>query len=509
MSRLPIQDGCTPKVTPAEEVQANLIKTLVVERKLREAFDGQVHAGSAHFKSLASSLPHQTILTVLKFLGVPETSLEFFERFLSAKLNIGPAVRGAPDRILPRTRGLPEGHALELFLTEAVMFALELVVHKKTGSYLYRLKDRCYFVGNYEQYRTYEQQVAKFANALGLHVTFERAQSIGFLSIDARGAIIDDHKVSTYARNIKQQLDACTAVLDWVRVWNSTAGTYASHLFGPLADVFGKAHLDAVKKAYKQIFDIIFDGGNLTSHIKKLLTTHLKPPLSDPSFSLEALIYLPQAYGGLGVKNPFITLSLANTINDDPSEVITKYLDTEETYYKRAAENYARLSPDAYGRKIEVIFANDNARVEAALGASRDLSVFMTKEELTAHRERAAYPYLPFPPFPAPYTPTTIPDPTELYSDLLNEPTDDMLCSDKISDEVRRLSGKGDMKSWSRLSSEDKWVLQLYGDECFERYGGLEIWCGESVPQEVLKVVRGASWDDADDDSSVSDMTEP
>jgi hypothetical protein len=120
MSRLPVQNGCTSKTTPSEVVQANLIKTLAVETKLREAFDGQAYTGYAHFKSLAASLPHQTILTVLKFIGIPEALLEFFDRFLSAKVNVGSAVRGAPDRILSRARGVPEGHTLEVFFSEAI-----------------------------------------------------------------------------------------------------------------------------------------------------------------------------------------------------------------------------------------------------------------------------------------------------------------------------------------------------------------------------------------------------
>jgi hypothetical protein len=509
MSRLPIQDGCTPKTTPSEEVQANLIKTLVIERKLREAFDGQAWIGSAHFKALASSLPHQTTLTVLKFLGVPDAFIEFFKRFLSVKVNIGSAVHGAPGRILARARGVPEGHALEVFFTESIMFFLELAVHQKTGSYIYRLKDSCYFVGNCEQHRAYEDQVSEFAHAMGLNVTCDMRHSIGLLGIDTRGVVIEEYKVTSYARGIKKQLDACTTVLDWVRVWNGTVGTYAAHLFGPLADVLGKAHLVAVKRAYNLIFGIVFEGSNLTSYVKQLLKTHLQTPLDDPPCSLEAFIYLPQAYGGLGVKNPFITISLARNLCDKPDAKIAEYLSNEEKYYKRAAENYALLSPEAYPSKIEALFANEKPRVDAALGEGRDLTVFMTKEELTVHRERAVYPHLSPPPYPASYMPMIVPDLTKLYADLLSEPKDDISCSDKIGDDVRRLSDKDDMKSWARLSGEDKWVLQLYGDECLERYGGLEIWCGEVVPQEVLKVVRGALWDESDDGSSVSDMTEP
>jgi hypothetical protein len=512
MARLPTSKGCTPEIT--ENVQAGLIKTLAVEAKLRTTFDGYSQVAAMNFNALETSLPHQTVLTVLKFLGVPKYFLDFSSRFLETKLNIGPAVRGAPDRILPRACGLPAGHALSLCFTEAIMFLVELLVRQKTGASLYRLKDECYFVGSLQQQQQFEDEVTKFADTMSLSVSVEEDPCIGFLIMEGDGTRIDNSRVDTYARFVKEQLTSCNTVLDWVRVWNDTVGTYAAHLFGPLAEIFGKSHLEAVKRAYSRIFRIVLPGGNLTSHVQQLLAKHIKQLPNKPALSIEAFIYLPPAYGGLGVKTPFVTLNLARIICDTPDKRIEKYLDAEENYFNRAAENWTQLSPEARSTKYEVIFANNDEAVAAALGSNRDLATFMTKDELTANRERAAYPVLPYPPYPSLNFPIVIPSLTDLYADLLHEPIDDITWSDKVYDGVRRLSGKGDLKSWSQLSGEDKWVLQLYGDECFECYGGLEIWCGEYVPQEVLKMIRGQMWDEDDDDdddsrSSVSDMTEP
>ncbi|KAH7397015.1 hypothetical protein DE146DRAFT_658429 [Phaeosphaeria sp. MPI-PUGE-AT-0046c] len=509
MSRLPEEDGCLPKVTPSEVVQASIIKTLIVQGELRRTFDGRVCAGSVRFNALSSSLSHRTILAVLKFLGLPGETLDFFERFLSAKLNIGPAVRGAPDRVLPRCKGIPEGHALELFFTEAVMCFLEMHIRQGTGAYLYRLKDRCYFVGDSEQYRKFEEHAARFANIMGLDVDLERTQSIGLLTL-ADGEISIDHcEALAYANSTKQRLDACTTVYDWVRIWNGTMGTYAAHLFGPLSKIMGKTHLDSVKRTYKVLFDIVLDHRDLTTHITSLLSKHIK---LGPAIAIEPFIYLPQAYGGLGVKNAFITLALAHEMPEDPRADIEAFFATEEAYYHAAAANYAILDAEGRARKLESIFGSDQTTIDRCLGPDRDLSAFMSKEELVALRERAPYPFLPIPPHPAPYAPIAVPLLTDLYNELLHEMNDDVSCSEKIRDEVRRLSGKGNMVSYRHLSGEDRWVLQLYGEECFEAYGGLEIWCGENVPQEVLRVMRGGAWNDDDDDSSssyVSDCTEP
>jgi hypothetical protein len=511
MARLPTSRGCTPDIT--EHVQAKLIKTLAVEAKLRTTFDGYSQVAAMSFDALETSLPHQTILTVLKFLGVPRYFLDFSTRFLETNLNIGPAVRGAPDRVLPRACGLPAGHALSLCFTEAILFLVELLVRQKTGVSLYRLKDECYFVGSLQQQQQFEDEVTKFADIMSLNVSVEEDPCIGFVIMEGDGTRINESGVDTYARLVKEQLKSCNTVLDWVRVWNDTVGTYAAHLFGPLAEIFDKSHIDAVKRAYSRIFSIVFAGGNLTSHVKQLLGTHIKQLPSKPALSIEAFIYLPPAYGGLGVKNPFITLNIARNISGTPDRRIEKYLDAEEKYHNRATINWTQLSSEVRSNKLEVIFANNDEAVAAALGPNRDLTTFMTKEELTANRERVAYPARPFPPYIGPQLPTVIPSITDLYADLLHEPIDDVTWSAKVSNGVRRLSGKGDMESWSQLSGEDKWVLQLYGDECYECYGGLEIWCSEYVPQEVLKMIRGQMWDedsDYDDDrSSVSDMTEP
>lgn len=536
MSRLPFGTTCTPKYTPSEEVQAKLLKTLGVELQLREALDGLVYTGSATFENLASGLPHHIALAVLRFLGVPETSLSFLERFLSAKVNLGPTGRGTTDRVVQRTRGVPENHALGLFLTEAVMFFLELAVRQETGSYLYRLNNECHFFGTYDQHEAYETQVSAFADVMGLEVSFKQNLSIGFLQLNPGSSDIDESRVKPYAYSTKKQLDACSSMLEWVRVWNGTVGTYASHLFGPPSNIFGKSHLDLVRKAYKTIFDIILGGETLTMYVKKLLVRHIGHALPESSFSLEAFIYLPQPYGGLGVKNPFVSLSLSREVRKTPDELIAAYIETEEAYYERAADIFATLPSEARARKLEALFESKDDKIAAALGPNRDLTVFMTKDELTEHRESCSYPSLPIPPYspssnftttpppppppglpmqpcapPFMFTPT--PDLMDLYKELLGEPDYEIPQGKKIVDEVRRLAGDGDMRPWRKLSGEEQWVLQLYGDECFEKFDGLEQWIAELVPQEVLRAVRGANWDEGDDDdsncSSVTDMTEP
>src|SRR5690242_1159910 len=275
MSRLPTQDGCRPKVTPVKDVQANLIKTVATELKVRTALDGGAGCSIVDFHSLVTALPHKTILVVLKVLGIPEVFVDFFSRFLGANLNIGPSVRGTRDRVRARACGVPERHGMELFFTEAVMFFAELAISNKTGLPLYRLGSKCYFVGTEEQNDQAMQELSVFSEHTNLDFHDVLPQpgrvDIGFLELSGDATVIRSSLVDAYAYRVKRQLAALNTVYDWVRIWNNTVGVYAAHLFGPLIDLFGKSHFEAVKISYKRIFDIIFEGSNLMDHIKGML----------------------------------------------------------------------------------------------------------------------------------------------------------------------------------------------------------------------------------------------
>lgn len=518
MSRLPTADGCRPKVAPSEDVQASLIKVLAAEIKLRATFDGQPTCSVVDFHSLASALPHETVLTILKFLGVPQVFADFFARYLAAELNIGPSVRGTRDRVLTRACGVPEGHGMELLFTEAVMFFAELAVLKETGLPMYRLGSRCYFVGTAEQTDAVAQELADFSQHTKLDLDDVSVQPecihIGFLELSENAPIITQSALGAYARLIKKQLAAQTTVFDWIRVWNSTAGTYANHLFGPLIELFGKGHLQSVKAAYHEIFNIIFGNeSGLTSHVQGMLRAHSEFAQTSSPLALEAIIYLPQSFGGLGVKSPFVALSLAQKIDSDPDIMIKDYLDTETKYYDAARESWSALTPDDITKKYAAVFsdANDHTIV-ASRDVDSDPTAFTTKEALTRHREYALFPHLPYRllhDYSVPRPPPSyvyLPNLLRLYRALINEPVEDVIISERIKDEVRE---SGPCKRWEKLSKEDQWVLMMYGDECLERFGGLDIWCERFVPGIAMAMCRGVEGLGVAEDgtSFSSDMT--
>lgn len=514
LSRLPTHDdGCTPSIVCPKDIQSDLLLTMAIDTKLRKALDGDASILSAEFDSLSSSLPHKTIIAVLKFFGVPQLFLNFFTRFLLVRLNLGPGPEGTPDRIVKRAHGASASHMMEVFLSEAVLVALDLAVHQKTNSYLYRLHDKMHFVGSQKQRQSAEEVITQFASIMGLELRPESSASpktlrIGLLAMHTDTAVfeIDEAKLISHAHWIKKQLNACTTILDWVRIWNREVGTYAAHLFGPLADAFGKPHLDAVKSAHNRIYDVVLGGRDLTTYVKGLLQTHFPHVENNTSLAIEAIIYLPQAYGGLGVQDPFVTLGFAQDIAEDSNTMIEAYKKEEDAHYTTFAESFTKLTEEQRQAHLSAVLSNDLSRMPAVFGPSFDPAVFFPKSELTAHRATLLYHAVPE---VSSYKYEPLPDFLHLCNELVREPVTHIAEGAKVSEYVSRLSGHGDKKPWRKLSNVDRWVLQMYSDECFEKYGTLDVWWAEGVPTEVYKALRGHVWDDGeDDDSTVSDVLE-
>ena len=506
MSRLPTQLSYTTRTTTTEATQAELLKTLATECKLQEALSPSFRVSANTFESLASAIPHDTILTVLKYLGVPEVCLDFFRCFLRVKLRIESSSQ--ETKILERSCGVSFGHNLELFFSEAVLIFLELAVHKETGAYLYRLYDRCYCIGIPEITFKAEMEFARFCDIMGFksYDTCSTGElSIGFLKFNFQASAspkssttlgIDHTKVAEYAKQVKKRLDACSSVLEWIHEWNETIGTYAAHLFGTLTDTFGATHREAIRAAYEFIYLSLLDDGDLTIHVTNLLKPHtdiVRYPLA-----VEPIIYLPKAYGGLGVKSPFVTLSLSAKAREPLTVQIQHYLSLEDEYYSKMKNLYTDRLPMEQQTKIQAIIKDDRLKMTSVLGLptnanlTRTLIPFITKDELFKHRERTTYleTILGYN-FTSPNL-----ELVSLYRRMMKECIYYVDGSTKVTRLLRQLGGEGNRKCWSELRAENQWVVQMYSDECFERYGTLDIWWSDGVPIEVYNEIRGKQWDD-------------
>jgi hypothetical protein len=295
--------------------------------------------------------------------------------------------------------------------------------------------------------------------------------------------IIDQDDLDAYICKVRKKLSACTSVLAWIDIWNRIVCQMVTPLFGPVANCMGKQHLNEVLAAIKKIHAELFTGDNgtgssLTDQVKLMLN---KIP-GCPDIS-DAFIYLPQSFGGLGVQNPYTVLSLASEVSENPAAAMQEYLKEDLKAYKKAKEKFEVMTEPARARKLEGIYA-DKEKIAAAF-PDGDTESFMSFEDWTKFRETS---------------PTSQGAKLyDVYFDLLRVPEIDIEGTKYVIDEVRRVKRlQGITGSFWNMECGDRWAVQLYADECLERYGGMCLVEKDWLPLEALKVMRG----DDDDDSS-------
>jgi hypothetical protein len=83
----------------------------------------------------------------------------------------------------------------------------------------------------------------------------------------------------------------------------------------------------------------------------------------------------------------------------------------------------------------------------------------------------------------------------------MDENVDEPKASEMVRTRVREVRCG---ERWAELAEEVKWVLGVYGEECCEWWGGMEIWCEDFVPKAILMAVRGEDMSGGGDDDSSS-----
>ncbi|KAF2493345.1 hypothetical protein BU16DRAFT_528655 [Lophium mytilinum] len=492
-------DKSLPEVVYRSQTQETVMKKLATEMLLREALDGEVGVIQHDFKSFASGLSHSTILAVLKFIGVSETWLTFFQRFLEAPLNMGPIIRGTADQVRTRKRGVPVGHAFERFFGEAVLFFLDLAINQVVGIQHFRIRDEGWMCGTHEKCYTAEKTVREFSEVMGLNLQSSSyfssfgfpnpgKISVGHLTLSHDGKWeIDEVQLDAYIRHVRSDLAACTSILSWIDTYNRLVSYYIDSLFGPPAHCFGKEHRDSLLSAIQKINAALFTGkdgtaSNPADHVKQMLAK-----IPDCPEITDAFIYLPQSFGGLDLQNPYTILSLASEVKKDPAEVMQEYLKDDRKAYEKAKQRFEALNEVARKNRADGIW-HDKEKFAAAF-PDGDTTSFMSYEVWTKYRETA--------PMPSPCG-----NLFEAYSELQRVPEADIEATSQVSEEVRRLKrAQGTSGSFWDLDAGEKWAVQLYADECFERYGGLCLVEKDWLPLQALRMMRGN--DDDDDTNSV------
>ncbi|KAJ5950492.1 uncharacterized protein N7479_008905 [Penicillium vulpinum] len=482
-ARLYDEDGSDLK--NALDTKHSLLHLLITESIIHKHQRGEFTAVRSDFEWFGPSMPHATLLTVMKFFGVPELWMKFFVLFLEAPLKF--SQDGADASIQVRKRGLPMSHTLGDCLGESVLFCMDYAVNQATeGAFLYRLHDDFWFWGTEKSCVKAWQAMEQFTEVMGLKFNEEKTGSVqmgpnttlkestllptgeirwGFLVLDAKKErfIIDQAQVDQHIEELSRQLSSCESVFAWVQAWNSYFGRFFTNNFAKPAICFGRDHIDMAISTLGRIEQGLFRtlDGESPSGQTSGVTDHLRTVIAN-RFDIHDLpdgfFYYPVELGGLELLNPFIRLlAMRENIKTTPRKLLHKASLKEEKKYEAAKERFKLNGPDIWSAK--------------------QTKPFMSLEEYTRYPETFSLSLV------------------DVYKQLTEVPSETSVALtwgfEREQNSLRQLFPEGSIQyHWGSMEPYWKWVAELYSEEMVRTYGGLAAVNREFMPLGVVKTLR-------------------
>ncbi|EAQ90502.1 hypothetical protein CHGG_02437 [Chaetomium globosum CBS 148.51] len=529
-------------VTVVQELLQRLQAEIIMQTKLGK----DVTVIRSDFKWFGPSIPHSTIYAVLEFFGVQSEWIDFFRRVLEAEIRFKQDSPDAPVQI--RKRGTPMSTPITDLFGESILFCLDYAVNQKAaGTRLYRLHDDMWLWGNSGTCADAWKVITQFTDTMGLELNSEKTGSVqvksdngtaasttssgtlpegdvkwGFLKLDpATGRfLINQDEVDKHIDELRLQLSACRSILDYIQAWNIYGHRFFANNFGKPANCYGRAHIDSMLATFRRIQDKLFPDhpGGVGEHLKLTIASRFNIP---PSHIPDGYLYWPSSHGGLGLKNPFISLLLfRRQVEKDPAKLMTKYLSEEEFVYARAKARFEA------GFSIPALQDNDDASdmsdddsdddddddtsvVTSDNGDDDDASMVMSDNNdddasvvvksdrpgtnrwgASSWRDGPEWADLRDQPFMsaaefARYRELTDARLGRLYRQLMAAP------------EVKALGPTGevkaalpDMPTWSALGEYEQWVVQLYHKDIVARFGGVDVVDQGLLPTGLMSMLR-------------------
>ncbi|KAJ5152992.1 reverse transcriptase [Penicillium canariense] len=480
-----------------KSVKQMLLRKVVTETLLARHLHGEAVVIQSDLRWYATSIPHSTVYTILEFIGFSEDWVEFFRKYLETPLNMDKSFEGH-DQLGPRKRrrGIPIAHASEKTIGELILFFMDLAVRRETGVLLYRLHDDIWLSGEPQKCAQSWEAMQRFANITGL--TFNKSKTgsvylsnsidpaiasrlpnesvkIGFLMLDPSSGdwVIDHSQVQTHINQLKRQLDQCNSLLSWIRTWNSCIGRFFKNTFGEPAFCFGRPHIDAILTSYEEMHKTIFGtktnntycGGTLTEYLRNEIASRFG--VSDIP---DAFFFLPEKLGGLGVRNPFVSIfPLRQHLLKSGQELVETFLRLELAEYDMAKKEFVKMTPRQRVRRLGNL-KSENSSEEDEIVSSEEMHTFMTFAEWTRFRDE---------------TSSSL---TALYRRLMDTPSHNSPCTtEKVESALRKAQNKFGLHY---IDAEFKWILYMYADDLLTKFGGLNLVDKQFLPTGVLDMIK-------------------
>jgi hypothetical protein len=480
------------EVKHALDTKHSLLHLLITESLVQKDQHGEFTAIRSDYQWFGPSLPHATVLTVLKYFGLPEMWLNFFKVFLEAPLKFVQDGPTASTQI--RKRGVPMSHTLSDVFGEAVLFCMDYAVNQHTqGGILYRLHDDFWFWGAEETCEKAWVAMTEYAKVMGLQFNEEKTGTVrmgtardkkdsvlpsgdirwGFLVLDAEQGkfIIDQAQVDQHIEELDRQLSSCRSVFTWVQAWNGYFGRFFTNNFAKPAMCFGRDHIDMAVSTLSRIERVLFSkSSNQTSENGARVTNYLRSVIAE-RFDIrhlpEGFFYYPVELGGLGLLNPYIRLlAMRENIKQTPHRLLQKAAIDDEATYHEAKERFERQGSDS---------------LKTLKDKKGEPLSFMLLDEYMRYPETYSL------------------NLESAYKRLIEAPEEKSVSATagfiKSQNGLKGPKGKGAKRgsisaTWDKMTPYWRWVAELYHDEMVRTYGSLAAVNREFLPLGVVKTLK-------------------
>jgi hypothetical protein len=466
----------TDSAVSAAAIKQKHLHMLVTECDLNVTLHGRHTVVRTDLEWFGPSLPHDSIITVLAFFGVPENWLEFFSVFLKAPM----CFKDDAGDIQVRERGTPISYALSALCGEIILFGMDFAVNQKAdGLFLYRIHDDIWFwdpkpekcVAAWKEMNTYASLVGLNFNAsktgsacVGADLSRELPEGDirwGFLKFDStqRRFIIDQPDVDAHIVELRRQLSATRSVFGWVNAYNKYMAFFVRNFGGRPAACFGREHLDdmidTLAKVQKQLFpgDQAEEGGAV-GHLRNMIRVR---------FGVDNLpqgyFYFPISNGGLELRNPMVEIfAMVNMVFPAKDVSFKKQVEKDYATYRNLKDRWDQSESQVYLSTKE----------------------FMPYEEYVYQRE------------------TRLASWKWSYIKMLKVPPPvNVSLSPAVEAALKNAWPDNHWRWHDSMDFYQKWVVGLYADEVIERFGSLEVVDPALIPVGLVQLFRNSrmKWD--------------
>ncbi|KAG6943689.1 hypothetical protein JG688_00017481 [Phytophthora aleatoria] len=256
-------------------VEAHLQRTLTAEGK----DPSPLVAVMTDLEFFGSSVPHEAVFAILRFLGVHDDMISVFRRYTQIPLLF-------PGFTKPKImqRGLSVSRMMTMFLAEVELFVMDYLVLVSSDIFLYRSHDDiCFFDADESKVLRAWSEVQRYAQRVGLKFNEEKSGSIriyagsskteaqvgpaplpetpirwGLLELRSNGSVhIRQDEVEAFATEMADRLSAATSTFGWINVYNKYMFFFLRN-FGNPSPIFGVSHMEDALSTLRRVHMLVF-----------------------------------------------------------------------------------------------------------------------------------------------------------------------------------------------------------------------------------------------------------